>query len=301
MAISKHLLRIGVYLGVFSVGVIGLLLFIMHKPIHFGSYDPQEVFSKTQYNEIHHVFIAWTPENSQKLTQAIQQANQSQQSLLVTLEPWPYPYSESSKQTLFEDIASGKYDQIIKNFCEPLKDLKKESYLRWGHEMEGSGQYPWQQDSPEKYKQAFVYIASHCKTYTPLTRVVWSPVGNDNLAKFYPGDQFVDIIGLSVFGFPAWEQKHYNTHYSFTNIFNSKYQRVAGYKKPIMIAELGVTGSDMYKQEWLQQAKISFANYPELEYVLYFNDINPGNTWGEEFGAPDWRISQDLAKKLFLK
>jgi beta-mannanase len=43
--------------------------------------------------------------------------------------------------------------------------------------------------------------------------------------------------------FHEWDLAHYGKVRSFDEIFVEKYGRVAGFNKPVMIAELGVTGT----------------------------------------------------------
>ena len=71
------------------------------------------------------------------------------------------------------------------------------------------------------------------------TYYVWSPVGSPGLHQYWPGPDYADYVGLSVYGFPQWDVRHYGRPRSFAEIFSEKYELVKGFGKPVLIAELG--------------------------------------------------------------
>ena len=70
-----------------------------------------------------------------------------------------------------------------------------------------------------------------------------------------------------------------------------KYNRVARYGKPIVIAEGGVTGSKAYQLSWLSGALQDLRHYPLLRALIYFNAKDTPGAWGKGYSTPDWRIS----------
>ena len=73
--------------------------------------------------------------------------------------------------------------------------------------------------------------------------------------------------------------------------FGERYGYVAGYGKPIFIAEFGATGSTSV--EWLSSALADMANFPLLQAAVFFNAQDPVG-WGANFPAPDWRVDPGL-------
>ncbi len=66
--------------------------------------------------------------------------------------------------------------------------------------------------------------------------------GNEGLEAFYPGDDVVDIVGLSVFGYQPYDQGTTGRDQTFAERLAPGYGRVMTMAKPIMVAELGYEG-----------------------------------------------------------
>ena len=101
---------------------------------------------------------------------------------------------------------------------------------------------------------------------------VWSPAGDRDLARYWPGEQYVDCVGLSVLEFAGSDRGYYHqTTRSFHDQMTEKYTRVTRYKKPVVITECGVTGSEEYQLSWLSGALQDLGHYPLLKALIYFN------------------------------
>ncbi|RYG58787.1 hypothetical protein EON80_26535, partial [bacterium] len=113
---------------------------------------------------------------------------------------------------------------------------------------------------------------------------VWSPnihylnrnnsVGDQNadLAALYPGDSFVNWIGLSIYA-----DGSRNNWRSFSSLFDGAYRTVTRISsKPLMIAEMGVTeGGAPYgssKASWISQTLMNDipTRYPRVRLVNWF-------------------------------
>jgi hypothetical protein len=58
--------------------------------------------------------------------------------------------------------------------------------------------------------------------------------------------------------------------------------------KPIVIAELGVSGTAERQAEWLANAGRTLSQFPNLRALVYFNDTNPPVSGLNVL--PDWRV-----------
>ena len=261
---------------------------------NFGVYDPEGQFADTSSVAIEHFFIAWNNYASEELLDDMQQAADKYRWPLLTVEPWPDIESGLNRNTLLADIDAGRYDQYINNICLDIGEFGKPVFVRWGHEMEiVNGRYPWAQEDAAAYVSSYQYFVSQCRSLTQPEQVyfVWSPVGEKNLDQYWPGREYVDYVGLSIFGFPEWDQDYYGYTRSFNEIFGEKYARVEKYDRPVMVAELGVTGSAKHQQIWLYQAYQNLDNFPLLKTLIYFNSPDKPEAWGPSYPVPEWRIS----------
>jgi beta-mannanase len=110
------------------------------------------------------------------------------------------------------------------------------------------------------------------------------------LFDYYPGDAYVDYIGVTLFGLQAWEIRHFGAAQSFDDSLARHYYRVSGFNKPVIVAEVGVAGGDAYRKAWLASMFVRKSRFPKLMGVVYFNAREPFR-WPDPYGRPDWRLS----------
>ncbi len=72
---------------------------------------------------------------------------------------------------------------------------------------------------------------------------MWSPLGDEGMEAYYPGDDYVDLVGITVFGLQTWDRAKYGDDRSFEDVFAPRYERAASFGKPVVVAELGYVGA----------------------------------------------------------
>jgi beta-mannanase len=259
-----------------------------HSTLQYGVYDPEKRFAHADQIGVEHIFIAWLPSDVARLRYASEYAA-SRKRRMVTVEPWQAP--GRSAETLFSDINNGIYDADIRNVASALGGLNRPVFVRWGHEMEDvTGRYPWASHDAQGYIKAYRYFVDHCRSWSHgRFYFVWSPKGRQGLSAYYPGADYVDYIGVSVYGLEQWDIDHTGKPQAFNDRFREIYSLVSRYKKPVMIAELGVSGGATYRHRWFSQLAASSSAFPRLRLVVYFNAKEP-DSWPDGYGSPDWRI-----------
>ncbi|KFE35873.1 glycoside hydrolase family 26 protein [Thioclava atlantica] len=263
----------------------------------FGVYDPDGDFADKPGVVIEHLFLPWEDVYLPSLNDADAYALERNRALLVTVEPWTWSRSErNTAQYLRRGIASGEYDANMTAICDVLATLKSPVTLRFAHEMDDqSGQFIWSDWNPEDYISAYHRMTDLCKKSAPNITLMWSPLGDENMAEYYPGDDYVDIVGLTVFGLQAWDQAKYGHDRTFDEIFKPRYERAAAFGKPVSVAELGYVGDQGYVDMWKNRVRQEMPEYPNLVGVVYFNQVEV-YPWPEGFGTPDWRIKNQVLK-----
>ncbi|GGA86564.1 hypothetical protein GCM10011369_30790 [Neiella marina] len=104
------------------------------------------------------------------------------------------------------DIATGKFDDNLKQFAAVIRDMKVPVFVRIGHEFEG----PWYGYEPESYKAAYRHIVEVMRPLAPNFISVWHSVAYSEehkpanvlqaeWRKWYPGDDVVDWTGITWF------------------------------------------------------------------------------------------------------
>ena len=213
---------------------------------------------------------------------------------MVTWMPQDYRMGANQPDFSMPAILTGKYDRFISLWAASLQRYGGPVLLRFAHEMNGDW-YPWSSwrngNTPETYVAVWRHVHDIFTAYG-ATNVywVWSPnVENADPAQYFPGDGYVDWIGLDGYTSVSWRER------SFSDLFYSSYQRVSSLSsKPVMIAEVG-TDEDRpgYKSAWIESAyrKEIPERFPRVAAVLWFDD----NKLGKEAYGRDWSLTSSPA------
>lgn len=264
-------------------------------PLPFGAYDPAGDFSADPELTIEHVFLPWEDVTLESLYQADIYALERKRALLITIEPWTWTRDErNTADFLFNGITEGYYDSNMRSICNVIGSLQSPVSVRWGHEMETrDGQFIWSAWDPVNYISSFKRMIDICRDEAPQINVVWSPIGQDNAKDYYPGDDYVDLVGLSIFGYQAWEEAILGKSRTFTELLTERYNNVKDLGKPVVVAELGYTGSAEYVNAWEGEVRAARPDMPLLVGVVYFDqpEVYP---WPNDFPLPDWRLSERI-------
>ena len=260
-----------------------------------GAYDPNGDFTNDPNPKIEHLFLPWEDVDLTTLSTANDYARKRGRSLLITVEPWSWARDwRVAPDDLLNGILAGRYDANMAAICSTAAKLDRPVTIRWAQEMdEKNGQFTWAYWKPDGYVKAYRHAITVCRQYLPSAKYMWSPMGKEGLEAYYPGDQYVDVIGLSVFGYQPFDQRKLGRDLTFVEATKPGYDRVKAFKKPIVIAELGYQGNEAYVHAWAEEASKPHAEFPGMTAVVYFNDreVYP---WPDGLGRPDWRVASPL-------
>lgn len=257
----------------------------------FGVYDPNGAFADDPDVSIEHLFLPWEDVLLQSLYDADEYAAERNRSVLATIEPWTWTRDErNSPRVLISGIQSGEYDENMSTICAIFDDFQSPVTIRWAHEMEDrSGQFIWAGWNPDTYIAAYRRMVDVCRREAPDVDFMWSPLGLDGFEAYYPGDDYVDVVGLSVFGLQPWEKSMLGAEQSFREILEPRYNRAVAFGRPVVVAELGFVGDPSYVRAWIDDVRQDIEGLSELVAVIYFNqtEVYP---WPDGYGRPDWRF-----------
>ena len=266
--------------------------FIAADAITPGAYDPHGDYTNDANSKIEHLFLPWEDVDLATLSVADDYAQQRGRSLLITVEPWSWARDwRVSPENLLSGILAGRYDANMSAVCSAAAQLKSPVTIRWAQEMDDkTGQFTWAFWNADGYVKAYRHVIDVCRKDLPNAKYMWSPQGDEGLQAYYPGDKYVDVIGLSVFGYQPYDKLEVGHDTTFVERTKPGYDRVAGFGKPIVIAELGYEGDDNYVRNWASEANKPHAEFPAMTAVVYFNDkeVYP---WPRNVGRPDWRVA----------
>lgn len=209
-------------------------------------------------------------------------------------------WNVSSPDTI-RNIAS--YTDYIDRAAKTLNAYGKNIYLRFGGEMNdldlGSG---------EEFKNAFRTVANIVHKYENLA-MVWSPVDMGSLEKpfinYYPGDEYVDWIGVSSYRIKYFMLDPNTSALNKTLFMTGEYawhtnavkpilafMAENNIQKPVMISEGGVAVGNKLGEDTSAWAAPRLRNmywdlamkYPQIKMINYFNTQM---SWEDNFFSLD--------------
>ncbi|MEU7903388.1 glycosyl hydrolase [Actinoplanes sp. NPDC049118] len=204
----------------------------------------------------------------------------------------PFVQIEPHRDTIAE-IAAGKTDDFLADFAADLRAVDAPVALSFGHEMNGDW-YPWgtQDTSAEEFVAAWRHIHKAFRK-AGVTSVLWVwnpnvtyPRPNVDIAELYPGDKYVDWVGVT---------GYYNTgpggRGTFETLFQPTIAKVRTFTdKPVLIAETGASPSG----EKPTQIKNLFTAVRARRDVVGFVWFNYHKSGKHE---TNWRIDSDTRSR----
>jgi hypothetical protein len=210
-----------------------------------------------------------------------------------------------------DGIINGSWDNVIKTHAENARNIGEKYggfFIRTLREMNIKDVWPPWGSQPKKFKKTYTHIwdifdsegANEYATwvFSPYTL---SSRGSDSWERYYPGDKYVDWVGINGYNF-AGQRTQWTVfpYQSFFSLFCLDYNtmRKNHPDKPIMIAG---TGMDELKSKpkWVTDAFNTLKNdFPGIKAFLVWNEywshINMVNF--------DSRIySSDVSLQAFVK
>ncbi|MBO0728212.1 MAG: glycosyltransferase [Acidimicrobiaceae bacterium] len=225
---------------------------------------------------------------------------------IVTLEPWPWEIDGMTAQTLLTDLTVGRYDSAIQSIARTMDSLAPQViYLRFAHEMDLSdGRWPWGQGNPTAFIAAWRHVVQKFRAADKHhnVRMVWSPTGHGPSYEYYPGSDFVDVIGCTVLAAEEWISLvgPLNSQ-SFADVVQDPYKFASHVGKPLIVAEAGISAKDpAVRTQWIQQMRAAMTRLPLLLGVVYFNAPNPPQNTPPGTPVSDWTLSSASEQAAFL-
>ncbi|MFF4756161.1 glycoside hydrolase family 26 protein [Streptomyces sp. NPDC002514] len=204
-------------------------------------------------------YLGWGDELQADQTRAVWQNGQL-----------PYISWEPYKATLAQ-IADGSQDAYITETAQTLRNLNIPVAISLGHEMNG-GWYPWGTDKSNAadFVRAWRHVHDLFQDQGVSTVIwVWSPnvinpVPDVRLKPYYPGDGYVDWIG--VVGYYALTGPH-----DFNSLFGPTFTEIRAFtQRPFLLAETGAQPSSR-KAAQITELLGTVAERSDLLGFIWFN------------------------------
>ncbi|TPW76153.1 glycoside hydrolase family 26 protein [Schumannella soli] len=187
---------------------------------------------------------------------------------LVTWESRPIGSANDQKEEpdyTLSSIIGGSHDAYITQFAQDVVATGLPFVLRFDHEMNGDW-YPWAEgvntNTQGQYVQAWRHVHDIFEREGANRFAIWNWAPNridklaadrrglDYLRSLYPGDEYVDWVGMSGYLRPPFKA---NQEIGFDQTFGAtltQLRQVAPGKR-ILLAEVGASEVEGHKPDWL--------------------------------------------------
>ncbi|MEY2468933.1 MAG: hypothetical protein QOF21_1631 [Actinomycetota bacterium] len=204
---------------------------------------------------------------------------------MLTWEPWQPNGVVNQPNYSLAKIAGGSFDAYLTRWANQIKTWNHPLWLRFAHEMNGDW-YPWAEGLNGNSAGSYVAAWRHVHDVfanAGVTNVtwVWTPnvliPGRPSFASLYPGDSYVDWVGLDGYNWgtsASWSGWQSPSDVMGTTLANLR--QVSS--RPIVIGETASTEVGGNKAQWIQQFFSMLAANPDVKAFLWFN-LNKENDW----------------------
>jgi hypothetical protein len=223
---------------------------------------------------------------------------------MLTWEPWQTVSAAKGKTAQYAEqpefsnatIAAGKKDDYIRSWAKSVAASGLIVYVRYAHEMNGDW-YPWSRD-PAGYVAAWRRVvdifraegATNARFVFSLNPSVFEPEAGwaENLRKYWPGDDYVDLLGSTMINFGA--RKEYSVA-EFVARFEAA-RKV--FNKKLIITELNTAAEGRVKwltdlRTWLDTTGADWVEGLALSQA----DSRGAAQLGDKVGDLSWNVISD--------
>jgi hypothetical protein len=189
-------------------------------------------------------------------------------------------------------IVRGDHDAYVRAFARDARDAAVPVLLRFMHEANGS-YFPWSVEAFDNSPQTFIAAWRHVRAIfreegAENVRFVWSvakqrcPGGCDPYAQAFPGDDDVDVIGVSSHNWGAMRGRWVSLHDGSRRVV--RLLRALS-ERPMMLVEVAANAEGGDKATWIREGFPEVhARLPDIEAIVYLDaDLR-------DVGHPDWRL-----------
>jgi hypothetical protein len=212
------------------------------------------------------------------------------------------PIGPDSDNTVAEgyelsSIIDGSHDEYIDRFATALRDLGLPVAIRFAHEMNGNW-FPWSEErngnAPGEYVQAWRHVHDRFTALGADNAIwIWSPNvitarPQIRLAPLYPGDEYVDWLGIVGYYRRLYYDEQGNPKEpTFDNTYGETLAELRSVaSKPIVLTEVGATEIGGNKPAWIVSLFQGMAANPDVIGFIWFD---------HSVNGIDWRIESSRA------
>ncbi len=220
-------------------------------------------------------------------------------------------------------IAAGRHDGYLRAWAARIAVQQLPVVIRFDHESNGNW-YPWSVgwhkqgitgNTPAQYRAAWQHIWNVFAAMGANAYTIWAyvPTRIDTLGTYgsgypsqraivaasYPGDRYVDWVGVDGYQYDPAESTTYR------QTFAASFAALSSFTgKPILVAEMGAAedGAGGVKPKWITQTYAGLAADPRVIGACYFdNDVSGVHYLNGVPVRTDWRFTSSAPARAAFR
>ncbi len=213
------------------------------------------------------------------------------------------PDSAKGGGNILYEILQGMWDDVLDVYVQKIQDFGHPVMIRLMNEMNGnwcvySGVFS--SNDPQIYKEAYRYIY-HRFEEAGVDNVlwIWNPsdvsyptVDWNHTLMYYPGDEYVDIVGLTAFNTGTYYASVGETWRDFTTLYQDLYTQYCDwFEHPLMLTGFACAEMGGDKRAWTEDMFQKIGDYDRAKVLVWWDSVDYDTTDAENpIIARDYRI-----------
>ena len=290
----------------------GIYIPEVEKKNSFQNLDLTEKQLNTTFDLVS-IYMAWGPESGAVFPDTLMKRITERKAIpVVTWEPWTWPFPEYKnhpdlccEKKVLKYITGGYFDKYLTEYAKKFKAVDGPVMIRFAHEFDNPA-YPWSEaggNTPEDFIRAWRYVVNHFDSLgVGNVAWIWNPWEEEGLEKFYPGDDYVDWIGVTCLNYGKAASN--NQWLDMDALYRPFSEKIKKYHKPVLLSEFGTTVYGGDQSIWFDRAfRLIETEFTEVRgLVFFYSDKDPHwgfTSWRPESGDSviNWTFSTDETRK----
>ncbi|NJW54178.1 glycosyltransferase [Salinimicrobium oceani] len=293
---KKEVARWKTVIPAYHEKISGKYFGIYHPPRDTGTVDLDEINAIEARQDLNFdiisLYLAWSNASVEKFPHSLLNNIAAKNAIpLITWEPWAAEIGAGNAELendrrVFKHIAEGYYDNYIRQFADHLAKYNRPIFLRFAHEFDNP-QYPWSAsggNSPADFKAAWRHVHDILTARgANEVMMVWNPWKPKKMQQYYPGDKYVDWVGLTILNYQELNES--GAEMTFDELYLPFKERLFWFtRKPVMLAEFGSLDLNENRENWLKNSMAAIEEkHSEISAVVLFNSAFDDNIPTNDF------------------
>lgn len=199
-----------------------------------GIFYPGDTLSVDTLPNFEHLLLTVNNEKSFRVNTELLTKIPESKNILLTVEFWGNKHLRKHNNAPLDEIMNGSMDDKLIKIYESLLNNNRKIFVRINPEMEvWLNLAPWQ--NRIQNIDVYRYVVLMWKNKNPNLKFVWGPSGFMGLDEYFPGNDVVDAISITLKSESEALFKRYPSYTDLKNEIHIKLHRMRFFNQPVLL------------------------------------------------------------------